>query len=64
MGNDIDKKKIREQSLKYDKDRRTKSARKEEELQKAINALQELIESSNKGDREKKAKPPGTWKKS
>ena len=54
--------KIREQSIKYAKDRRTKTSRREEEIEKAINDLQELIESSNKGDREKK-KPPGTWKK-
>ena len=46
--------KIREQSIKYAKDRRTKTSRGEEETEKAINDLQELIESSNKGDREKK----------
>ena len=46
--------KIREQSIKYAKDRRTKTSRREEEIEKAINDLQELIESSNKGDREKK----------
>ena len=51
--------KIREQSIKYAKDR---ISRREEEIEKAINDQQELIESSNKGDREKK-KPPGTWKK-
>ena len=56
--------KIREQSTKYAKDRRTKTSRREEEIEKAINVLEELIESSNKGDREKKEfKPPGTWKK-
>ena len=44
--------KIREQSIKYAKDRRTKTSRREEEIEKAINVLQELIESSNKGDRE------------
>ena len=46
--------KIREQSIKYAKDRRTKTSRREEEIEKAINVLEELIESSNKGDREKK----------
>ena len=45
--------KIREQSIKYAKDRRTKTSKREEEIEKAINVLQELIESSNKGDREK-----------
>ena len=45
--------KICEQSIKYAKDRRTKTSRREEETEKAINVLQELIESSNKGDREK-----------
>ena len=54
--------KIREQSIKYAKDRRTKTSRREEEIEKAINVLEELIESSNMGDREK-GKPPGTWKK-
>ena len=56
------KQKIREQSIKYAKDRRTKTSRREEEIEKAINDLQELIESSNQRDREKK-KPPRTWKK-
>ena len=46
--------KIREQSIKYAKDRRTKTSRREEEIEKAINVLEELIESSNKGDRGKK----------
>ena len=46
--------KIREQSIKYAKDRRTKTSRREEEIEKAINDLKELIESSKKGDREKK----------
>ena len=45
--------KIREHSIKYAKDRRTKTSRREEGIEKAINFLQELIESSNKGDREK-----------
>ena len=45
--------KIREQSIKYAKDRKTKTSRREEEIEKEINVLQELIESSNKGDREK-----------
>ena len=53
--------KIRGQSIKYAKDRRTKTSRREEEIEKAINVLEELIESSNKGDRGKR-KPPGTWK--
>ena len=44
--------KIRGQSIKYE-DRRTKTSRREEEIEKAINVLQESIESSNKGDREK-----------
>ena len=43
--------KIREQSIKYAKDRRTKTSRREEEIEKAINVLEELIESR---DREKK----------
>ena len=62
--------KIREQSIKYAKDRRTKTSRREEEIEKAINDLQELIESSNKGDREKKRSLQGpggkkklNWKK-
>ena len=57
--------KIREQSIKYAKDRRTKTSRREEEIEKAINDLQELIESSNKGDREKKRslQGPGGKKK-
>ena len=46
--------KIHEQSIKYAKDRRTKTSRREEEIEKAINVLQELIESSNKGDRQKR----------
>ena len=46
--------KIHEQSIKYAKDRRTKTSRREEEIEKAINVLEEFIESSNKGDREKK----------
>ena len=46
--------KIRELSIKYAKDRRTKTSRREEEIEKAINVLQELIESSNKGDQEKR----------
>ena len=46
--------KFREQSIKYAKDRRTKTSRREEEIKKAINVLEEFIESSNKGDREKK----------
>ena len=46
--------KIREQSIKYAKDRRTKTSRREEEIEKAINVLEEFKESSNKGDREKK----------
>ena len=46
--------KIRYQSIKYAKDRRTKTSRRKEEIEKAINVLEELIESSNKGDREKK----------
>ena len=46
--------KIREQSIKYAKDRRTKTSRREEEIEKAINVLEEFLESSNKGDREKK----------
>ena len=54
--------KICEQSIKYAKDRRTKTSRREEETEKAINVLQELIESSNKGDREKE-EASGTWKK-
>ena len=45
--------KIREQSIKYAKDRKTKTSRREEEIEKEINVLPELIESSNKGDREK-----------
>ena len=45
--------KIREQSTKYAKDRGTKTSRREEEIEKEINVLQELIESRNKGDREK-----------
>ena len=45
--------KICEQSRKYAKDKRTKTSRREEEIEKAINVLQELIESSNKGDWEK-----------
>ena len=45
--------KIREQSIKYAKDRKTKTSRREEEIEKEINVLQELVESSNKGDREK-----------
>ena len=46
--------KIREQSIKYAIDRKTKTSWREEEIEKAINVLQELIESSNKGEREKK----------
>ena len=51
---EMTKLKICEQSIKYAKDGRTKTSRREEEIEKAINDLQELIESSNKGDREKK----------
>ena len=54
--------KIREQSIKYAKDRRTKTSRREDEIKKAINVLQELVESSKNGDRKKK-KPTGTWEK-
>ena len=46
--------KVREQSIKYAKDRRTKTSRIEEEIEKAINVLEELTESSYKGDRKKK----------
>ena len=45
--------KIREQSIKYAKDRRTKTSRREDEIKKAINVLQELVESSKNGDRKK-----------
>ena len=45
--------KIREQSIKYAKERRTKTSRREEEIEKVRNVLQELIEFSNKEDREK-----------
>ena len=47
--------KIREQSVKYAKDRRTKTSRREDEIKKAINVLQELIESSKNGDRKKRS---------
>ena len=47
--------KIREQSIKYAIDRKTKTSRREEEIEKAINVLQELIESSDKGEREKRS---------
>ena len=47
--------KIREQSVKYAIDRKTKTSIREEEIEKAINVLQELIESSSNGDREKKS---------
>ena len=49
-----DQAKIREQSIKYAIDRKTKTSRREKEIEKAINVLQELIESSDKGEREKK----------
>ena len=52
-----------EQSIKYAKDRRTKTSRREEEIEKAINDMQELIESSNKGDREKKRSLLGPGRK-
>ena len=55
--------KNREQSIKYAKDRRTKTSRREEQIEKAINDLQELIESSNKGDREKKRSLQGLEEK-
>ena len=52
MGND--KIKAREQSLKYAADKKlTKMNRKEEELEKRINVLQNLIESSHIGEQEK-----------
>ena len=45
--------KVREQSLKYAADKKTKLNRKEEELEKRINVLQNLIESSHIGEQEK-----------
>ena len=55
--------KVREQSIKYAKDRRTKTSRIEEEIEKAINVLEELTESSYKGDREKKVSLQGPGKR-
>ena len=46
--------KTREQSIKYAKDRRTKTSRREEEIEKAIDVLQELIESSSRDLEEEK----------
>ena len=45
--------KVREQSLKYAADKKAKLNRKEEELEKRINVLQNLIESSHIGEQEK-----------
>ena len=47
--------KIREQSIKYAKDGRTKTSRREEEIEKVINDLQELIESSTRGIEKKRS---------
>ena len=44
--------KVREQSLKYAADKKTKLNRKEEELEKRINVLQTLIESSHIGEQD------------
>ena len=55
--------KIREQSVKYAIDRKTKTSRREEEIEKAINVLQELIESSNNGDQEEKRSLQGSGRK-
>ena len=49
--------KIREQSLKYSTVKKTKISRYEEELEKEINSLQRLAESSNIGEKEKKRHP-------
>ena len=45
---------VREQSLKYAVDKKAKLNRKEEELEKRINVLQNLIESSHIGEQEKR----------
>lgn len=60
-GNDVDpalwkekiKWKVHEQLLKYATDKKAKSNRKEKELERRINFLQNLIESSNIGEQEK-----------
>ena len=45
--------KVREQSLKYAADKKAKLNRKEEELERRINVLQNLIESNHIGEQEK-----------
>ena len=46
--------KIREQSLKYSTVKKAKISRYEEELEKEINCLQRIAESSNIDEKEKK----------
>ena len=46
--------KVREQSLKNAADKKAKLNRKEEELEKRINVLEKLIESSHIGEQEKR----------
>ena len=45
--------KVREQSLKYAADKKAKLNRKEEELERRINVLQNLIEPNHIGEQEK-----------
>jgi len=49
----LDKLKVREQSFKFAADKKAKLNRKEEELERRINVLQNLIESSHIGEQEK-----------